>query len=146
MWRTHVNLGHTAMSPGDLYEICQRNRDDHASRRKQGVELHKYELYWAEYFVREAEELQERASMTEEERRRAERSMEKLYPLPKELYVCAAQLPDKAPMLEMWWIWQRRKRGLMPILSPSGSLKADEDSEEAEKGLKKERKVQFRVQ
>ncbi|KAL7771840.1 hypothetical protein CFE70_001790 [Pyrenophora teres f. teres 0-1] len=72
-------------------------------------DVFKYEICWTKYFVREAEVLEQRKSMSEEELAKQD-FRDKLHPIPKELDIYVRKSCNKKNVLDSWKAWHVRKR------------------------------------
>lgn len=72
-------------------------------------EVFRYEIRWAQYFVREAEVLEKRNSMSEEEGGKQD-FRDKLQPIPRELGIYIRKSCYKKTVLELWMAWDQDKR------------------------------------
>ncbi|CAE7009790.1 hypothetical protein P3342_003092 [Pyrenophora teres f. teres] len=99
-------------------------------------DVFKYEICWTKYFVREAEVLEQRKSMSEEELAKQD-FRDKLHPIPKELDIYVRKSCNKKNVLDSWKAWHVRKRQVLGSrdtgLGMDGTQDADmEESEDDE--------------
>ncbi|KAI2487827.1 hypothetical protein Ptr902_01960 [Pyrenophora tritici-repentis] len=85
-------------------------------------DVFKYEICWAKYFVREAEVLEQRKSMSEEDLAKQD-FRDKLHPIPRELDIYVQKSCNKKNVLNSWKAWHERKR--QPVGSRDTGLGVD---------------------
>lgn len=78
----------------------------------------RYELYWSQYFVREAE-IQEKLAVMGEEERATQESGDRTRPIPKELRLAVKNKDLEGEILKQWNAWRRTKRGNLAAIEDS---------------------------
>jgi len=85
-------------------------------------DVFRYEICWTQYFVREAEVLEMRATMSEEELEKQD-FRDKLHPIPKELDIYIKKSCNKKTVLDSWKAWHQMKRRV--VLSQDAGFGVD---------------------
>lgn len=92
-------------------------------------EVFRYEIRWAQYFVREAEVMEKRSTMSKEDLGMQD-FRDKLQPIPRELGIYIRKSGYKKTVLELWMAWHQDKRREVPAVD--AGLGVDGADDEAE--------------
>ena len=71
-----------------------------------------FEMYWASYFVREAQMMAQCGDVSEEQREKQDFAT-RLYPIPKELGIVFRKRENRKGVVGLWEVWHREKRADM---------------------------------
>ncbi|CAN9407044.1 hypothetical protein J4E82_011535 [Alternaria postmessia] len=95
-----------------------------------------YEVRWARYFVREAETMDKRPTMTEKQADKQD-FMDRMYPIPKELKIVVANRKNQKQVLDLWKEWHHGKRGTVETEDPGLGVGGAREEEVGVDGVKK---------
>jgi hypothetical protein len=123
-WLRHIAQTQSAVGV-PLVSLCtdikrhlerEQNRHPIGSLHKSGDRIpwrrenvFRFELRWADYFVREAEMLQRWPNLNGAEREKQQLTS-RLYPIPKELRIVVWKKENMKEVMKMWNMWNEEKR------------------------------------